>query len=117
MNDLVLVMNWHFSRSFHFYFITLTLIIFQVSYLIKQPQSFKPFRLLTLFTDSQDKHCIEAVYVAKGQAKTTMDDPFQDKTKQQALWMIWGCTPGQDERTNYPLEDRRFRTISHQGRD
>ena len=55
------VMNWHFSRSFHFYFITLTLVIFQVSYLIKQPQSFKPFRLLTLFTDQSKRAVLKPI--------------------------------------------------------
>ena len=43
------VTNWHFSRSFHFYFTALTLVII-VQVLFKRELTFfnDPFRLLTL---------------------------------------------------------------------
>ena len=51
------VTNWHFSCSFHFIFLTLTILIFQDLIISTPLRSFKPFHLLTLFTDNE-KTCV-----------------------------------------------------------
>ena len=73
------VTNWHFSRSFHFYFIALTLVIIvpslQVHYKLTPCY---PFRLLTLFQTIKKikSACIQSHNIANTMLKTTTDGPF-----------------------------------------
>ena len=107
------VTNWHFSRSFHFYFIALTLVVIVQS--LNQTQTYTlyyPFRLLTLFQtikENQKQRVYSVQKRSQHNARTTTDGPFQNKAKQQDYLIV-----RQNDRTRNPFQDRRIGTIAHQ---
>ena len=104
-----------FHVLFTFIFIALILVVIAQGLFQTQAYTpYQPFRLLTLFQTL--KKISERVYSvperSQHNAKTTTDDPFRDKGKQQDYLIV-----RQDDRTRHPLKDWRIGTIAHQRTD
>ena len=95
---LVIVTNWHFSHSFHFYFSALTLIV-KVQSLDQRrtyiPRlSISPSNFASDHQEIQKARVFSPINVANTTLKTTTDGPFQDKTTDDKGYLLPGRTTG-----------------------
>ena len=98
-----------FHILFTLFFSTLTILIFLVLILSSHLHLFKPFRLLTMFTDNQKARVLNPRH-SRHNANTTTGDPFQ--TRRNTSSIVLGLGPRKDDRINHLLQDRRVHAVT-----